>query len=747
MTIENTVSTGDRVILFKIRRSESKAMEFYPKHGVVFPGCKSDVCFTVYDRGIEKSRILVKMVSLKCSMFFPGSEIGDFERNYQLGAQRGGEVKKVISVTNVQGHKESGDFANMIGSVGGGSSVLTTSTMATLTSTAERAKDLLRSPSGDALSDTSSVSMPQSHCDDFKYGLNVKNTDQGPEGKSCPNFPQGLVGPTPRVSVTGLDSLEVQADSGTSGAAGPSSPLSRLAAPHAAASHKARGPHPHGFAIVHDHDQHHPTGGIPIGQKEGKVDMTECELYNLDAVAPETVDTHQSRITDPTYNAINIKERAERVEGEREEREREEIEEGSKDGGVRDEDEVRIKQALVQVLAQLPLSQDTSMELFNHFSHLSATGHSHGPDSARSTEPVSSSGQAAAVRSNYPAEGDADFVEAREQNPSEVQPRLRYPPIGSSTVPQQPAQIPAPIPIPISRSSQPPSKAPHWDQHEAGAPCHRFDGWSRVTPLGTQPHNHSHREWRVNGVSGVMGGSCLLEVFGAEVDDTLCLAVAEQRLADAFGQRQRVAALHVRDTNVSSLRACLAPLFASSRVADYDGNASLGQHVKGDAEDGAHRSGGGGVGGGEGGGGGGGGGEGVGGGGGGYEQKVRAMQAVFLEDGLRLLSVNSCLCLSRLHAGAVNRFHHLTNLDLSSNNIADIDAPLDLPLLRTLDISNNRLGSLDYLQLLPRLTTLLAARNQVSSLKLSVNMLVALSKSLSKLDLSHNPVYTCLTYH
>jgi Leucine-rich repeat (LRR) protein len=83
----------------------------------------------------------------------------------------------------------------------------------------------------------------------------------------------------------------------------------------------------------------------------------------------------------------------------------------------------------------------------------------------------------------------------------------------------------------------------------------------------------------------------------------------------------------------------------------------------------------------------------------------RRAKARSLDTHLHHITVNRSPLLRSVD-NSLNRFTHLTSLNLSGNNIYSIEGPLDLPMLKSLDLSYNKLKTLDYLQLLTRYAVL-----------------------------------------
>lgn len=202
-----------------------------------------------------------------------------------------------------------------------------------------------------------------------------------------------------------------------------------------------------------------------------------------------------------------------------------------------------------------------------------------------------------------------------------------------------------------------------------------------------------------------VGETVLLEVYGKEVSNQSLMAITESQLAEASRCKQKIVALEVTDSSVSSLRESIGELYYIKNNNNSSSRNNETITVK--HEDELHK-------------------------------QLDIMRAAYLDDNLKHLTINTAV-LTGLDS-SINRFRHLTSLNLSGNHIRTIEAPLQLPRLRSLDLSNNQLVSLDYLQLLVGLHTLIVANNRITCLSLSVNMLVSLSKSLATLDMSGNPV-------
>lgn len=83
------------MLLFKIRRSEPKLLEFQPKFGIVEPGVTKHVSMQLVNPKVSFARVLVKLVAIKRSKL-----LEDFQESWQLASTKG-VVKKVVDVRNL----------------------------------------------------------------------------------------------------------------------------------------------------------------------------------------------------------------------------------------------------------------------------------------------------------------------------------------------------------------------------------------------------------------------------------------------------------------------------------------------------------------------------------------------------------------------------------------------------------------------------------------------------------------------
>jgi hypothetical protein len=157
--IRNSAS-DDRVLLYKIRRSEQKVLEFQPKLGYVEPGTTSTIKLNVIDHAFDKTRLLVKLVVAKKSLLD-----GDFDENWQKACKRNGEVKKVIDIVNT-GAVSRGGKGDAVGNHSATPSTAqrNLNKQLMLTQAPPSISRLRSTDSTDAFSDTSSISAGQSFC-------------------------------------------------------------------------------------------------------------------------------------------------------------------------------------------------------------------------------------------------------------------------------------------------------------------------------------------------------------------------------------------------------------------------------------------------------------------------------------------------------------------------------------------------------------------------------------------------------
>ncbi len=88
-------STDDKILLFKIRRSEPKLLDYAPKCGIIEPGVTKNVTMQLVDPKITFARVLVKLVSIDREHLK-----ANFSDSWDIGAEQG-VVKKVVDVKNL----------------------------------------------------------------------------------------------------------------------------------------------------------------------------------------------------------------------------------------------------------------------------------------------------------------------------------------------------------------------------------------------------------------------------------------------------------------------------------------------------------------------------------------------------------------------------------------------------------------------------------------------------------------------
>eukprot|EP01031_Cornospumella_fuschlensis_P035811 gene35811-43436_t len=90
LAIDNT-SEDDKVLLFRIRRSEHKVLTFSPKKGYVLPREKKLISIYILDDNFHKTKLLVKFVLLNKE---------DVTQDFDETWRKGEEDRKVISIVN-----------------------------------------------------------------------------------------------------------------------------------------------------------------------------------------------------------------------------------------------------------------------------------------------------------------------------------------------------------------------------------------------------------------------------------------------------------------------------------------------------------------------------------------------------------------------------------------------------------------------------------------------------------------------
>ena len=88
-------SLDHRVLLFKIRRSDPKLVDFTPKRGIIEPGVTQCVHLSLSDAKVSYARLLVKLVVLNRDDLVPDN----FDMSWEVGANSK-MIKKVIDIHN-----------------------------------------------------------------------------------------------------------------------------------------------------------------------------------------------------------------------------------------------------------------------------------------------------------------------------------------------------------------------------------------------------------------------------------------------------------------------------------------------------------------------------------------------------------------------------------------------------------------------------------------------------------------------
>jgi hypothetical protein len=85
-------SSTDRLLFFKVKRSDPKVIEFYPRKGVIETGITSKVKIKILGDNISNARILIQLVALTRNIC-----TGAFETDWAVGSTSG-IVNKVVDV-------------------------------------------------------------------------------------------------------------------------------------------------------------------------------------------------------------------------------------------------------------------------------------------------------------------------------------------------------------------------------------------------------------------------------------------------------------------------------------------------------------------------------------------------------------------------------------------------------------------------------------------------------------------------
>jgi hypothetical protein len=119
-----------------------------------------------------------------------------------------------------------------------------------------------------------------------------------------------------------------------------------------------------------------------------------------------------------------------------------------------------------------------------------------------------------------------------------------------------------------------------------------------------------------------------------------------------------------------------------------------------------------------------------------------------LQTGVMRLAVTHCHSVHALPCSLLSGLRSLIHLDLSHNKIREIqgDLGLQLPFLKRINLSHNLLKSLDKLQGLPSLIALDASSNYIQTLHHGPHMLLPLARHLVSLNLLDNPICSLPSY-
>lgn len=721
LSIRNSAD-DERILLFKIRRSEQKMVEFKPKVGYVEPGQTTKVTLRLIDGSIPKTRLLVKLVVLKKSLLEQ-----DFEQSWSVASQRNGEVKKVIDIvhtTSALGTQETA-AAN------------STSVHSPLAHKRNSAKQLLlhrvRSTDSDACwdgaSDTSSLSMQQSVTSaaffspspsisaastpkqsEFnrkqytgnRFSPDERNQSEGPDTENGNgNFESPLTGEgevrgglhSNEYNFNDYEDMERDGYSVAESVADQSVDL-------------------HCFSESLSQSQQlqlqDATAALLRGNRSTTANVTGTANTTTSAPAPTTSAESSSAPTPSVATAATTAAAT--------------AADGAQDATAVVAVEAGQQKVLLEMLIKLSQTPNTATLLSqllitaaasqNSASLLSRNHSANGPNLRTLNKPAPSTHQhsSSSAIPNLAAEQGKTFNNALS-SPAFTSEQL------SRFIEGEHAEFPSIRAASAEEKSESKSEAQDASpvllaSAEAGDEAELTDEQvqecSRLTTLSSA----DQRARRLRDLSSGVGGgddmsmssqsrgvglrsAYLLELFGEPITNTTFAKVMECRMEQATVEKGKVVAVEVVSAGISDLSNTFGRVFSTAQVSAPAQSDPLDQ--------------------------------------------LRTLRAAYLEDHLKHLTVNDCPRLVELDA-SLNRFRCLTVLNLSNCRIRTLSAPLNLPLLRSLDLSGNQLASLDYLQLLVSLTTLLAGGNLIASLNLSVNMLVSLSKSLVTLDLSANPV-------
>lgn len=231
-----------------------------------------------------------------------------------------------------------------------------------------------------------------------------------------------------------------------------------------------------------------------------------------------------------------------------------------------------------------------------------------------------------------------------------------------------------------------------------------------INPKSIRMSGNSNNSLNVSQSSaGGLYQSFSLEIFHEQVNALLLKQIIEARIIHAIERRQKISIINL--SNAREIYTCKDSLslafFSSPEEVEEEKKGSRGNE-RGEESD--------------------------------SKKQLFVLRKAYLEDYLYDLQIEHTSLIS-LDA-SLNRFHMLTSLNLSNNQIKYIDGMILLPQLSYLNLSHNFLKSLDYLQSLYTLKTLIVSNNRIETFKQSISLIITLSNSLTTLDLSENPVKT-----
>ena len=98
-----SVSSPDNVLFFKVKRSNPKVVDFYPKRGVVAFGKTSEVNIKFMNTNTVHGRVLIQLVSIGRSLC-----TGTFEKDWESGILSGIDmISKIVSIHRGDSHSTS----------------------------------------------------------------------------------------------------------------------------------------------------------------------------------------------------------------------------------------------------------------------------------------------------------------------------------------------------------------------------------------------------------------------------------------------------------------------------------------------------------------------------------------------------------------------------------------------------------------------------------------------------------------